>query len=1517
MKYLWTKSMFLLLLGLTISSVAYAQDDRDKKFLKENLNYFMEANNSGTLFYMTFLPCWETNGPNNALRVYVSSAVATKVTLEIPGLGISRTKQTIPNDVIEFILPPTEGQPYSKGDGAYPIPPKPEQIWPGRAVIIKSDDPIICYGVTRFQYTSDGFLAYPVTSFGKSFTVASYVDPTNNTSQFLPSETAIVASYDNTKVTFRMGGCESCMVMKLDGDTLKYGEVIRRTLNDGDVWLLSGIGAYNDLSGSKITTTKPAAVFSGNFCAYIPTHIAACDFIDEQEIPENVWGTKYHVTPMNGRKNFGIIKIFAKKPYTQVYADGVPMWTISTPGGILGVGYIETRAGVEPTPRPVVISSEAGFPINVMQYNPGQQDDNVSSDPFEMQCIPIEQYQTEIVFNTPGIRGGFGFRDNFINVVYKATPDGGIPDDMQFAEVNNGQFKWIPLNAYSSNPGMPFAYDTPDSNGRKFYSKTIRLPYDGVYRVKGKDPFCCYAYGFGDYDSYGFPTSSALADLSTPDTLAPYVEFQKDCSGFVTGKVIDEPRIDPENRSNLGLIYMDRPNSFNYTFDISPFIVGEDASTTWNLIINDETVNARAHLIFQDRAGNRKDTVIEHFAVSPSIIEYEQNYGTFKIVTPAIEQTHTFTLKNVGDKAIASDRYKMFITLDSRELDNKPSDIKVYQNFDLVGIQNVDLTSLDPGQEFKFDVKFTARTEGTFRDSIGVIVIDNSTGDTCVYKYFTLIEAFVGNQYIMADDYDFNQQVVNTRSNTVTLQITNPKITNYNATTSLKVTGYTSTGDNVGVVGSGAIFEVDGLQGISDANPLFIAPGATYQFKVSFRPDAVRSYSSVITFIADASVPDNLTLLKGVGVQPGLTVNSDDWAERLVDPNSYIKKGGVYSFTPYQSANNAITLRNDGSSAVTLSTPTITNNINGNAFEIDVNGTMQPLTDANTLFSKFNGLKLVPNEEKTFLVYFHPKTNGQHELELLFNSDAPASPSSKLRGIGVFPKSETEDLAFGNKIVGTGKVDGQVKFTNTLWANDYPLTITDFRTEVDGNTTFGEVGTKDIFRWNKNDLVDMNGNPLALPIKLKPGEYVVVKGEYEPTSNGSFTGRLITVSDAEVEAVSTWTGSAIIEGWGLTPAQITTCQNLPKTLRPTITNNGSEPLTITKWSIANDNNIIGGSINDFVIGLNLPLPALKPGETLTVPITFTPSTKYNNAVFQFKVETNSTTKSKDQTDLTVNATFDQFTSKAKLAVRDGKAKIDPGTTDAVTYTVELNRSKVIVDATIPTFKVTVTYSLDFLGLAFNDAARTPNQAKIIPSTQLLATGYTMITPVNRKVDKASNTETITMTFIGSGESLFKQSGIIDLVTLTFDAYLPYYKDNDGNLVMKAKTTTITHEVLTEDACLKITGDKGTANLDSTCVDNLRPIQISATKYNLSQVNPNPVGSNGGDIKFSVGGHDINTEINIYNESGKLISTVFSATLNSGEYSVRIPIEEMSSGVYFYQMNAGPFKSDAMKLVVQK
>ncbi|MCO5252658.1 MAG: IgGFc-binding protein, partial [Candidatus Kapabacteria bacterium] len=522
-----TKITLLIIMGLFLAGFihnsAVAQDDLVDSF-KENLPQLLNSNNAGTLFWITFHPCYEDSGPNNALRIYVSSAVATTVTLEIPGLAIMRQKVTIPNDVIEFPLPVAEGQAYSKG-GQMSGPPLPAQVWEGRAIKISADYPIIVYGVTRFRYTSDGYLALPASSLGKKYQVASYEDPTNNTNQYFPSFTSIVGVYDNTKVTFRLGGFENARVPLLDGSELRANEVMRTTINEGDIWLIPGIGAFNDLTGSTINATKPVNVLSGSFCAYIPSFTPACDFIIEQELPENVWGKKYHVTPIQGRKKYTIIKIFAKKPMTQYFFDGLPSGTIQSAGGLRERGWMETRAGADDNPRPVVVSSKEA--INVVQFNPGQNDDGIENDPFQLQLSPLQQYQTEIVFNTPGIRGGFGFKDNFINIAYKATIDGGLPQDMEIAEVIDGQFRWIPLEAFSGNPGTPF--NDFDEDGRRYYSKTIRLLYDGVYKLRANDPFVAYAYGYDWYDSYGFPTSVATADLETPDTLAPYVTFMQDC----------------------------------------------------------------------------------------------------------------------------------------------------------------------------------------------------------------------------------------------------------------------------------------------------------------------------------------------------------------------------------------------------------------------------------------------------------------------------------------------------------------------------------------------------------------------------------------------------------------------------------------------------------------------------------------------------------------------------------------------------------------------------------------------------------------------------------------------------------------------------------------------------------------------------------------------------------------------------------------------------------------------------
>lgn len=1521
MKNYFTKLTALLAIMLAMSVFSLqAQDDVEvKKDLKERLPYLMGSNNAGTLFYLTFHPCWETNSNGNALRIYVSSAVATTVTLEIKGLGIFRQQQTIPNDVIDFMLTPSEGQPYTKTDR---FPPQPEQVYEGYGIKITADDPIIVYGVTRFYATSDGYLALPTSSLGNNYQVASYADPTSNQAQYLPSYTSIIGIYDNTKVTFRMGGCESCFALKEDGEYLKYNQTIRRTLNEGDVWLIPGIGPFNDLSGSTVKANKPVSVISGNFCAYIPSHIGACDFIIEQEMPENLWGKKYHVTPILTRKSYSIIKIFAKKPFTYVQSDGNPQYYIESAGGVRSTGFIETRAGVlgpgETAPKPIEISSTEA--INVVQFNPGSQDDNVENDPFQLSLTPTQQYQTEIVFNTPGIRGSYGFKNNFINIVYKATADGGIPDDLMFAEVVDGQFRWIKMSSYSGNPGQRFV--SPEEDGRYYRTKSMKLPYDGVFRIKANDPLAAYAYGSDYYDSYGFPTSVATADLESPDTLAAKVEYAKDCGGDVLGTVTDEPIIDPENRSNLGLVYMMTDDSYNYRFNYEPFIAGIDASTKWTLTVRDASVNAQAHLVFMDRVGNRKDTIIQHYAISPGLTPFYRDYGTFKIETPSLTKTNQFTIKNNGDNAITS-MYEVYVVLDSKISEEKSGDIRTFQGFEIIGFEGQNLSPMAVGQERKFDIRFTATSEGEFRDSVGILVIDKSTGDTCVHQYFSEIVAFVGTPFIAATDKNFNQSVVNSRTIKQDLTITNPETGEYRATTALKITGVNFTGDETGAAGSGAVFEITGLENISEANPLVIEKGKSYTFSATFMPKAVRSYNARIEFIADATLPKNFSILDGSGIQPELSVNGENWEERLVDPNSYIQKGGTYPYTPYPSANGAILLENGGTAPVVLKVPEIVVDNNGSAFKAMLNGNLVSLTDPGVLTSLFNTKSIAANGTLSVPVFFDPKSSGPHELVIKFNSDALDAPTSTLQGIGVYPRSHTAPIDFGHSIVGTPKKVQTVNFEAVVWDFDYPVTITDFvAAPVKAGTTISEFGGNGIMRWDRNSIKDKDGNIITLPYTIQPGDYLTITGEFEPTAAGDFEATLTTVSDAEFEAVSVWTATAEVEGSSSTPDTKSTCLFSPITLFPKVKNLGTNALDVVKVEIINVNNIPGANMSNFVVqNPQFQLaPAGQEGDEKEIVILFTPSELYSNATFEVKITTSSVTKPIETTTITVTSThtiqptFSQV-SKGGTSAPGTHVVVDPGDGDAIGYTIFMNTTTAIPLATSQIFEAEIRYNKDFIGVGYADR-KNHQTMKAQISPDLANLGWSISDRRVTGFDTTTNIETLTLTFTGV-QPLTGSYGNLPLVTVIFDAFLPWYKDSDGNVKVKLDTANIEHTIINNDACVAYTSEKSSASLNPTCVDALRPIQISATKYRLQPVAPNPVGSNGADVKFSVGGNNIFTEVKIYNSNSELVATVFSGTLNPGEYSARIPVENLSSGMYFIEMVSGPFTSEYEKLIINK
>ncbi|MCX7880559.1 MAG: IgGFc-binding protein, partial [Ignavibacteria bacterium] len=616
---------------LFFSSVTFSFDDFSEEEIKTNLPKMLGATNVGKEFWFTIPPCLEDEsyGYANFVKVYVTSPYRTRVTIEVPGKSFFESKMTIPNDVIDFSLTPTVAQCYTR---SYFTRENPDDLFIGYGVNVKADHPIVVYVVVRYRYTSDGFLAVPVSSLGKDYIAGGYaVDPMYDNMFFIPGFVGIVGAYDQTNVRITIGG--NARTRTAGG--LRAGQTIQKSLNRGDVYLISTLGTVSDLTGTRIISNKPVAVVTGNQCTNIPIGNRWCDYTVEMDLPTNTWGYDYHVpnvAKVPRRKKPPLIKIFAKEKGTTIYRDGKEFGYLRANTGLEGDGWVEVRmnSGVRDYEHyPVVISGDKPIFVNV--NNTGVEEDGYprpNSDPYVMALRPLQQYQKEITFCTPATFGGQRFAENYLGLVYETDEMGMTPDDLEFAEVRSGQFVWKKVKIMFPGVDDLYRYDV---EGKKFAFKVIILPKDGVFKIRAKKPFACYSYGYDSYDSYGYPTSAALADLEKPDTVPPDPKWKDSCGIISFATVTDMPD-DPKIRSNMAMIVLHPyPESYNVDFKYADFIPGETRTVPWRLEVVDKTQDARAVITFSDRRGNDTTITIEYKAVKLTIRPNFADWGLRKL----------------------------------------------------------------------------------------------------------------------------------------------------------------------------------------------------------------------------------------------------------------------------------------------------------------------------------------------------------------------------------------------------------------------------------------------------------------------------------------------------------------------------------------------------------------------------------------------------------------------------------------------------------------------------------------------------------------------------------------------------------------------------------------------------------------------------------------------------------------------------------------------------------------------
>lgn len=328
-----------------------------------------------------------------------------------------------------------------------------------RGIRVEATADVSVYGLNRIQYTTDAYLGLPTDVLGSEYIVMSHPGLSG-----YGSELAVVAPHDGTTVT---------IVPSVSTGARQAGEPFTVSLRAGDAYQLRASGGQ-DLSGTFIAANKPVAAFGAARCANVPVGYPYCDHLVEQLTPPNTWGTNFAAMPLATRARGDTFRFLAASDGTDVVVNGQRVATLSR--GQLHQSVLEGPSHVVATK-----------PILVAQFSNGQNYDGVVSDPFMMLVPPYEQFLNRYTISTPAS----GFAGHYVNIVAPAAAVGKVQVDGAAVPAD----RFVPIGASGfSGAQVPIA--------------------TGAHTLTGPTRFGAFVYGFGSYDSYGYPAGTSLRRLN-------------------------------------------------------------------------------------------------------------------------------------------------------------------------------------------------------------------------------------------------------------------------------------------------------------------------------------------------------------------------------------------------------------------------------------------------------------------------------------------------------------------------------------------------------------------------------------------------------------------------------------------------------------------------------------------------------------------------------------------------------------------------------------------------------------------------------------------------------------------------------------------------------------------------------------------------------------------------------------------------------------------------------------------
>ncbi|XP_063168373.1 IgGFc-binding protein-like [Candoia aspera] len=208
-------------------------------------------------------------------------------------------------------------------------------------VLIQANKEISVLCHSHKDYSTGVTVIYPDHQLGQLYYVITPVDDLPHSFK----EFAIIADQDPTHVDIHLKG-----VVIFKGKVYPAGS---KFVIDLRAFQVIQLQSTEDLSGTRIESTKPVAVLSGHSCA---KKFTSCDHVVEQLLPVPSWGTTFIVPSLSYQNNFDVAYVTASQNTLITYRSGVKEKSHNLVAGeVFQIGL--------PRSEPVYISADAKIQV--------------------------------------------------------------------------------------------------------------------------------------------------------------------------------------------------------------------------------------------------------------------------------------------------------------------------------------------------------------------------------------------------------------------------------------------------------------------------------------------------------------------------------------------------------------------------------------------------------------------------------------------------------------------------------------------------------------------------------------------------------------------------------------------------------------------------------------------------------------------------------------------------------------------------------------------------------------------------------------------------------------------------------------------------------------------------------------------------------------------------------------------------------------------------------------------------